>query len=386
MSPMTGLSSKVLGNRLMVLQGPWILRFDQTGRFLSASGPGRAVRRGLDDRLVRTRTLPAAGLLGRRYEVLEAGEKPAFYRRVYSAALSSLASLPRDEARVWRDRLARWTPEALTTDREAFDNVYLPISILPPDQYHALVVQVTHGCSYNRCLFCDFYRDRRFHVKTPEELDRHLERLRAFMGRRIEERSGIFLGDGNAFVVPTARLIGMLEQIRRTLGDNVAGEFYTFMDTFTSEHKSPQGLRRIYDHGLRTVYTGLETGADRLRAFLRKPGTAREAVHVLNALKEVGFRLGVILLVGAGGPAFAEEHLDGTLEALRNLHLTSEDVIFLSPFMEPEDTDYERQARAAGLATFSEPETAGELRRWQQALAALPARITLYSIKEHLYF
>ncbi|MCL6444619.1 MAG: radical SAM protein [Alicyclobacillus sp.] len=379
------VSSAIRGHRFVAHADDWMYHFDRTGRLLLAVGSGQVVRRGLDDHVIQVISSCGRGPAGRQYRTLDPFEKAAFYRRAYKVALASLASLPAGQAAQWLPLLRQWSPEALAGDEQAFRKVYLPISILPPDRYHALVVQITYGCSYNKCLFCDFYRDRRFHIKTTEELEIHLDRLRDFMGPRIADRSGIFLADGNAFVVPTARLLAMMDLIRRKFDGPVSEDFYTFMDTFTLEHKSAQDLYRIYDHGLRTVYTGLETGSNRLRAFLRKPGTSEEAVQALNTLKGAGFRLGVILLVGVGGPAFAEEHLNETLQALRNIHFTEGDIVFLSPFVPPRQTGYDEEVRANALVPFTEAEIAVELNRWRRTLAPLHAKVTLYSVKEHLY-
>ncbi len=370
---------------MVVQAGDWRYHFDRTGRFLFGVRAHEVVRRGLDDRVVQVRTQAGAGITGRTYRTLNPEEKAAFYRRVYALARASLDSLPATEAARWRALLEGWTPEALAADAQAFRQVYLPISILPPDQYHALVVQITHGCSYNRCLFCDFYRDRRFHIKSEDELQVHLDRLQRFMGPRIADRSGVFLGDGNALVVPTGKLLTMMELVRERLGSSVGQDFYTFMDTFTLEHKTPEDLRRIYEQGLRTVYTGLETGSNRLRAFLRKPGTAEEAVAAMNRLKEAGYRIGVILMVGVGGPKFAREHLAATRQALNGIHFTPGDLVYLSPFVDPHDTGYDEQARAHALGAFTDEQTREELARWRRALASLPAKVTLYSIREHLY-
>ncbi|WP_067923094.1 radical SAM protein [Alicyclobacillus shizuokensis] len=378
-------TANVRAHRMVIQAGDWRYHFDRTGRFLFGVRAHETVRRGLDDRVIQVRLPAEGGIIGRTYRTLDPVEKAAFYRRAYALARASLGSLPAEQAAEWKPLLERWTPEALAADAHAFRQVYLPINILPPDQYHALVVQITHGCSYNRCLFCDFYRDRRFHIKSKDELQIHLDRLQRFMGPRIADRSGVFLGDGNAFVVPTDKLLSMMELVREQLGSSVSEDFYTFMDTFTLEHKTPEDLRRIYEQGLRTVYTGLETGSNRLRAFLRKPGTAEEAVAAINRLKEAGYRIGVILMVGVGGPKFAREHLAATRQALNGIHFTPGDLVYLSPFVDPHDTDYDEQARAHALSAFLDEQMEEELARWRRALASLPAKVTLYSIREHLY-
>ena len=64
-------------------------------------------------------------------------------------------------------RLVRWDGAALDKDRQRFEQIYTPIGILPPDQYMAVVLQATHGCSHNACTFCTFYRGIDFSIKSP---------------------------------------------------------------------------------------------------------------------------------------------------------------------------------------------------------------------------
>lgn len=371
--------------KLVVRTGDWMVHFDCTGRLLLGVGPHEVVRRGLDNQVVQVVSHNDYGLLRRTYQSFDPLQKDIFYRRAYEVALAALTLLSTDQRDAWQSLLEQWSPAKLANDTESFQGVYSPIRILPPDQYHALVVQITHGCSYNQCLFCDFYRDRQFHIKSIEELRIHLDRLIDFMDTRVAHRTGVFLGDGNAFVVPTAKLVTMMEVIREKFATSVSQNFYTFMDTFTTGQKTPEDLGVIYAHGLRTVYTGLETGSDRLRTFLRKPGTAKEAVNTLNVLKAAGFRLGVIVLVGVGGPAYAEEHLSETRRALEGIHFTPGDIVFLSPLVDPQETGYRKIAQDNALVPYTEDEIASELRRWKRSLAALPIKVSLYSVKEHLY-
>src|SRR3972149_737752 len=72
--------------------------------------------------------------------------------------------------------------EKMEMEKRRFLSIYKPISILPPDQYLALVLQVTEGCWWNKCTFCDLYRDRKFAIKSDEEVLRHIKEIRGFLG------------------------------------------------------------------------------------------------------------------------------------------------------------------------------------------------------------
>ncbi|GGI99960.1 radical SAM protein [Alicyclobacillus cellulosilyticus] len=370
---------------LRVMAGERVMYFDRTGRWLWVTAPTYAIRRGLDDRALLVDTTDAHGLAGRRYRDLRPEEKSGTVREIYEQALAAVAISPEPVRQRWLPKLSAWTPAKLAEDNAAFRQVYLPVSILPPEQYKAVVVQVTEGCSYNRCLFCDFYRDRPFHIKTDQELASHLARIRQFFGPRLKDRTGIFLGDGNAIIAPSARLLRALGQIRQELAD-VPPDIATFMDTFHAGMKPVSELNALRQAGLAAVYIGLETGDDELRALLKKPGKAEEAIGVIRRCKEAGLKVGVILLVGAGGRRFADSHLEHTAEVLRAVPFAPEDVVYLSPFVEPDLPAYREQMRAAGIEPMPPHELAQELARWQKALWFVhPARVTLYSIMEHIY-
>ncbi len=91
-------------------------------------------------------------------------------------------------------------------DVERYHQVYKPVGILPPDQYNSVVLQVTEGCSFNTCTFCDFYKDRPFRIKPPEAFMEHTLRVNQFIGKGMNLRRTIFLGDANALVTPTSQI------------------------------------------------------------------------------------------------------------------------------------------------------------------------------------
>lgn len=358
------------------------IHFDRTGRFLRRIWPDQVIRRGLDGRMLQVKIIRKGRKTHREYYDLTEAEKETFLAAVYREAINVLlAHYPGDP---WITVLERWSPVLLAEDKQAFAKVYLPISILPPDQYSSLVIQVAHGCSYNECLFCDFYRDRKFHIKSMEELQRHIGNVKDFFGERLADRYGIFLADGNALIIPTQRLEAMLDLMALEFAPG-AVQFSTFMDTFNAKHKSAQDLKSICAHGLSKVYVGLETGSNRLRTFLHKPGTAAEAATALIHLKEAGFRLGVIILIGVGGRSFAAEHLQETLDVLKDVPLTKDDTVFLSPFVEPSFPEYTEESGMLGLAALTQEEISAEVSRFMQSLRDFPPKITLYSIQEHLY-
>jgi hypothetical protein len=266
--------------------GDRVLSFDREGRLYHFFDRGRTYRRALDGSLhLRHREGERKRRRLGREEALEV------YAWAYRLAEGARLGERREE-------VLRWSPEALLDDTPYRLAYAWPVSILPPDQYLAVVFQATFGCTWNRCLFCTFYQDRAFRAHPLSEFLEHLDRVRALLGRGVSLRRGVFLGDGNALALGE-RLIPLLEAAQKAFPQEVAA----FLDVYTGVRKEASFWERLRALGLRRVYLGLETGPRRLLRLLNKPGDPEEALELVRALKRAGLWVGVILMVGAGGPS-----------------------------------------------------------------------------------
>jgi YD repeat-containing protein len=344
------------------------VRQDLSPPTLALSPPGRGLGEGQPHSSNRLRGEEPASVNGERWEAAR-------------AALSVIAA---------------WDWDALQADRERFYQVYRPVSILPPDQYLALVLQATEGCSHNACTFCSFYRGRPFRIKSPAEFREHIARVREFFGPSLSLRKSIFLADANALVIPQPRLLELLDAVneafpigRATHGSTAFAGIYSFIDAFHVERKSVAQWEALAARGLRRAYIGMESGDDGLLRFLNKPGTVADAVEAVGRLKAAGVAVSVIILLGAGGDRYAEAHSRGTIAALNAMPLGAGDLIYFSDFVELPDAEYVERARAAGIRPLSREEMRAQERairaglRW--ADPAHPPQISRYDIREFIY-
>lgn len=355
--------------------------FDLAGRLIGAYAGGMNYRRGLDNRVLRK----WSGADGRRQrEWLSVLDARRFLTDAYDPAsrVAEAAGDPRLEV------LRRWDWDALQGDADRFARIYRPVSILPPDQYLALVLQATESCSYNRCTFCDFYRGRPFQVKGPDELRAHIGAVREFFGPAIGLRKSLFLADANALVAPMARLRAWLDVIDEARVLPQAG-IYSFIDAFDVHRKTQTEWAELAGRGLRRVYIGMESGDDALLSFLRKPGTSADVMAAVAALKGAGLAASVIIMTGVGGDRYAEAHVDGTVAALNAMPLGPGDIIYFSPFVDHPGSEYGRLAEQAGIRPFTDAEIASQEAAIRAALRpADPAhapRISRYDIREFIY-
>lgn len=371
-----------------------MVSYDLEGRVRSWFVDGTVFKRTLASDVVARRSEASPTPMGprgpRHRWAVPADEADALFRRAAAlaeAAEGAMDAVPVDARDALRARLrdARgWSPERLRDERARFAGAYAPIPILPPDQYGAVVLQATFGCSWNRCTFCSFYQDRPFQVRPVEAFEAHVESVRDLLGRAAEARRSVFLADGNALVLANVRLRPILEGARAAFPDR---PFAGFVDVFGGERKGVDDWRELRALGLERVAIGVETGHDPLLAWLNKPGGADEAAAFVADLKRAGVRVAVILMVGVGGARFAEAHVRDTAALLARLALDAGDVVYLSPFVVHPGSGYDERARAEGVAPLDPAATTAQYRALRTAARAAAPRtpVARYDIDEFVY-
>lgn len=375
-----------------------VVACDRAGRLYSFWRAGHTYRRGLNGRVLHKWQDEA----GRHWEWLdEAGAEAlvdgaaALFRRLHDTVKAGPVRFIAHPEPTPLDRVvclaalelgARFTAAVARADAARFAGVYAPIGILPPDQYLALVVQGTIGCSFDTCTFCDLF-GQRYRVKTPIEFATHVEDVRAYLGPSLSlRRRSIFFGSANALAVPIARLVEHFDILVRELDAKTRG-VGAFVDGFTGLRKTTADFLMLAERGLRRVYIGLESGHDPLLAFVRKPATARQAIETVRAAKAAGVSAGVIVMVGLGGDRFADAHVADTIAAVNAMALGPTDVLYFSELVEIPGTPYPVLAAQEGLRALSPGECRAQRRRIREGLrfVGAPPKITSYNIREFVY-
>lgn len=305
--------------------------------------------------------------------------------------------------RRWLDAILTWDFARLEAQRDTFQSIYKPITILPPDHYFSVVLQAAEGCTWNNCTFCTFYRDRRFRIKAPDEFRHHVRQVKHFFGNAIGLRKSLFLADANALIIPQPRLrelltiiheefpIGDTDGPHRAYGNGSSSTLhgiYSFLDIFGAEKKSSEQYRELRDYGVRRIYIGLETGDEDLFKLLNKPGSPQECAEAVENIKAAGIDVGVIILAGAGGDRYYQQHVRHSVEAIAAMPLDVGDIVYISPLVVSDDDDYSRQMRQLGICTLNPSEVMMQVDIMKSELKMSRPdrpRVTLYNIEEFLY-
>jgi radical SAM superfamily enzyme YgiQ (UPF0313 family) len=180
----------------------------------------------------------------------------------------------------------------------------------PPAEHDSLILQVDQGCPYNRCTFCGMYRGVRYRrLSLPEVVCMIAAEARGNAGERR-----IFLADGDVMRRPFEELTAILKELQRHFPGLARVNTYATGSAIAA--KTDEQLRSLRADKLHTLYVGLESGDEETLRLVRKGELARDMVEAGGRAQAAGLRLSVMVLLGLGGTARSDAHVDGTIRAL----------------------------------------------------------------------
>jgi hypothetical protein len=177
----------------------------------------------------------------------------------------------------------------------------------PPSEADSLILPVTDGCSWNRCTFCEMYTAPQKKFRARDEAET-LETIRACGERFGSGVQRVFLADGDALVLPTRRLLNVLEAIRKHLP--AVRRISSYCLPRNLRKKPVAELKELADAGLALAYVGAESGDDEVLERVSKGETFETTCDALLKLGEAGIKRSVMILNGLGGRALWEQHAE----------------------------------------------------------------------------
>ena len=178
--------------------------------------------------------------------------------------------------------------------------------IRPPSEAYSILLQVTLGCSHNKCTFCGTYSDKRFTIKDNNIILSDI----LYASKYMKRQDRVFLMDGDALIIPQKRLMWILDKIKEYLP--WVQRVGAYANTKGIKMKSPEDLSELKENGLGILYLGVETGYDEVREKIKKGSTAKECIEMGKEVKEAGIKLSVTVLLGIAGREKSLEHARAT--------------------------------------------------------------------------
>jgi radical SAM superfamily enzyme YgiQ (UPF0313 family) len=182
--------------------------------------------------------------------------------------------------------------------------------IRPPSEAYSILLQVTVGCSHNKCTFCGTYKGKRFRIKE----DRIILSDILFASKYMKRQDRVFLMDGDALIIPQQRLMWILDRIREHLP--WVRRVGAYANAKSIKMKSPEELIQLRKNGLGILYLGVETGDAELLKEIRKGTSAEHLINMGRKIRDAGIKLSVTVLLGIAGREKSLEHARATGELL----------------------------------------------------------------------
>ena len=178
--------------------------------------------------------------------------------------------------------------------------------IRPPSEANSILLQVTVGCSRNKCTFCGTYMGERFRIKPDSIIMEDI----AFAANYCKRQRRVFLCDGDVLIIPQKRLMKILVEIEKQLP--WVTRVGTYANAKSLNMKSPDELKELKAHGLGIAFMGLETGDDVTLKNINKGATSQHMIEMGKKARSAGIKLSITVLLGIAGKERSRIHAKET--------------------------------------------------------------------------
>ncbi|MFX0200911.1 MAG: radical SAM protein [Candidatus Hodarchaeota archaeon] len=176
----------------------------------------------------------------------------------------------------------------------------------PPSEAYSILLQVTVGCSHNKCTFCGSFKEKRFRIKDDDIILSDI----LFASKYMKGQDRVFLMDGDALIIPQKRLMWILDRIKEHLP--WVRRVGIYANAKGVRKKSLEELIQLRQNGLGIVYLGVESGDDEVLKSVNKGTTPQNLIDIGRKVRDAGIKLSVTVLLGIAGRERSLEHAKAT--------------------------------------------------------------------------
>ncbi|MCA9813072.1 MAG: radical SAM protein [Nitrosarchaeum sp.] len=180
----------------------------------------------------------------------------------------------------------------------------------PPSEARSLIFQVTLGCSFNECSFCDMYRTKEYSERPWDEVKSEIE----MMAKYMPNTRRVFLADGDALNLDANYIVKIVKYIKEKFSYIERISCYAMPMNILK--KTPEELKMMHDAGLDMLYLGIESGSDIILKKVTKGAIGKTIVKSVNKARGAGYVMSCMIILGLGGRTYSKEHISGTAEVI----------------------------------------------------------------------
>ena len=227
--------------------------------------------------------------------------------------------------------------------------------IRPPSEANSLLLQVTNGCTWNKCKFCQLYRHTKFKAYSADSIKADIDNIayQADIIRRYqtplgawdidglnqelgqipseEERQcfymvanwlvgggeNVFLQDGNTTALSSGRLSDVLIYLKQAFPGIKRITSYGRAENLS--RVSAEEYAELKEAGLDRIHSGFETGSDAVLQKINKGVTQQQEITAGKNIKAGGIELSVYFMPGVGGKELTKENAEGTSQVINGI-------------------------------------------------------------------
>ena len=180
----------------------------------------------------------------------------------------------------------------------------------PPSEARSLIFQVTLGCSFNECSFCDMYRSKEYVERSWNKVKAEID----MMARYMPQTRRIFLADGDALNLDTEYIIKIVSYIKQKFLNLERISCYAMPMNILK--KPSRDLAKMNQAGLNMLYLGIESGSDIVLRKVTKGALGITIIRAVNKAKAAGFVMSCMVILGLGGKKYSQEHVSDTAKVI----------------------------------------------------------------------
>ena len=180
----------------------------------------------------------------------------------------------------------------------------------PPSEGNSLIIQITLGCSWNKCSFCEMYTSKQFKARNEEDVFADIEAFNPY----VDQIQKVFLADGDPLVLSTPRLLRILDKLNQTFPK--LRRISTYASPSNLARKSSEELQSLRSAGLSLLYVGIESGDSEVLEAVQKGETFETTIEGLNKSKAAGMDSSVMIINGVGGTQLWKQHAINSAKVL----------------------------------------------------------------------
>ena len=228
--------------------------------------------------------------------------------------------------------------------------------IRPPSEADSLLIQVTRGCTWNRCKFCQLYRHTQFKAYSADSVKADIDNMVILADRinkyknfdgswdidginlelgmiesyderqsyymmanwLVRDGRNVFLQDGNTTVLKGGRLSDVIRYLKQAFPQIERITSYGRAENLSKT--SPEEFADLKDAGLDRIHSGFETGSDKVLQMINKGVTQEQEIIAGRNVKAGGIELSIYFMAGVGGHDLTEDNAEGTAYVINQVN------------------------------------------------------------------